>query len=386
MEAEAGTTTPPVDGDTPVTDAGADAAARSTSAAVAVGNGERRPSRGSQEREQQDRSGPSRADLSAHRERNEVKDSQPAAAAASPAPAPAPTSDEVAFRAQEAADVHDTAANAASAAVQATTHAGQFSSSTESAAVAQIALTATAIERKCVSRADSVRQQSEQGAAAQCMSASLEQKRPAGATVGDSSLVVEDSQEPSTSSLGNQDEDNGVAEVGHVEVEGEEGGEEKDGGVEERMEKVGVVDALEDWLNDNKTDSSRLEHHFDKVTDGMLGQGGFGKVYKGKHKATGTEVAIKEINKLKVANMGSMRSQQFRDEFQLHAMVSHPNIVRLYAMYETSSMIYLVMERVGPVSSFLSASRPPPPRTRFLHPFFAEKHAKTFTCTFHAIA
>jgi 5'-AMP-activated protein kinase, catalytic alpha subunit len=76
----------------------------------------------------------------------------------------------------------------------------------------------------------------------------------------------------------------------------------------------------------------------------VLGQGTFAKVYHGKNLATNQSVAIKVIDKEKIAKVGLM--DQIKCEIKVMNMVRHPNIVQLYEVMATKSKIYFVLEYV----------------------------------------
>jgi len=70
-----------------------------------------------------------------------------------------------------------------------------------------------------------------------------------------------------------------------------------------------------------------------------LGEGSFGSVRKGVHKATGSARAIKTMAKGKLSNI-----ERFKKEVAIMKMVDHPSIIKLYETYEDHQCIYLVME------------------------------------------
>lgn len=76
----------------------------------------------------------------------------------------------------------------------------------------------------------------------------------------------------------------------------------------------------------------------------MLGQGTFAKVYYGKNLKTSESVAIKVIDKEKIAKGGLM--DQIKREIKVMNVVRHPNIVQLYEVMATKSKIYFVLEYV----------------------------------------
>eukprot|EP00283_Hemiselmis_rufescens_P004845 CAMPEP_0173428774 /NCGR_PEP_ID=MMETSP1357-20121228/7650_1 /TAXON_ID=77926 /ORGANISM="Hemiselmis rufescens, Strain PCC563" /LENGTH=522 /DNA_ID=CAMNT_0014392843 /DNA_START=8 /DNA_END=1573 /DNA_ORIENTATION=- len=107
------------------------------------------------------------------------------------------------------------------------------------------------------------------------------------------------------------------------------------------------ADALERWLAARERDGRKSRFEDDFVMGELLGTGGFGEVCRATHKATGTAVAVKKVDKgkMKMKNM-YIRESQMDDEFKIHALCSHPNVVRFYAMYQDSKFIYLVLEHV----------------------------------------
>jgi len=62
-------------------------------------------------------------------------------------------------------------------------------------------------------------------------------------------------------------------------------------------------------------------------------------VFKGIQKATNQQVAIKVIEKKTVTD-----EDQFRNEFKILMELDHPNIIKLYEIYETEEFLYLVQE------------------------------------------
>jgi calcium-dependent protein kinase len=60
---------------------------------------------------------------------------------------------------------------------------------------------------------------------------------------------------------------------------------------------------------------------------------------KGIHKETKAVRAIKIINKEKIPDTG-----QFKMELQIMRTLDHPNVIKLYEVYEDKKYIYFVME------------------------------------------
>ena len=71
----------------------------------------------------------------------------------------------------------------------------------------------------------------------------------------------------------------------------------------------------------------------------QLGKGGYGKVYKVKNIKTGEIRACKHLSKQNVKNL-----EKFRREIEILKKMDHPNIIKLYEVYESERSLYLVME------------------------------------------
>lgn len=76
----------------------------------------------------------------------------------------------------------------------------------------------------------------------------------------------------------------------------------------------------------------------------LLGCGAFAKVYHARNVRTGQSVAIKVINKKKIAN--SILMSNTKREISIMRRLNHPNIVKLYEVLATKTKIYFVMEFV----------------------------------------
>ena len=70
-----------------------------------------------------------------------------------------------------------------------------------------------------------------------------------------------------------------------------------------------------------------------------IGEGGFGFVYKGYEKETGAVRAIKKIPLEKIINY-----QSIINEVTALKNLDHPNIIKLYEVYEAEGCIFLVQE------------------------------------------
>ncbi|XP_051122911.1 CBL-interacting protein kinase 2-like [Andrographis paniculata] len=74
----------------------------------------------------------------------------------------------------------------------------------------------------------------------------------------------------------------------------------------------------------------------------FLGQGAFAKVYYGKHIETEQAVAIKAIDKARVAKLGLMN--QIEREISVMRLIKHQNITQIYEVMATKAKIYFVIE------------------------------------------
>lgn len=99
---------------------------------------------------------------------------------------------------------------------------------------------------------------------------------------------------------------------------------------------------LEDCLLGMETKSHVLMQRYE--IGRLLGQGTFARVHYARNLKTGSNVAIKIIDKNKVLKVGMM--EQIKREISVMRLVRHPNIVELYEVMATKTKIYFVMEYV----------------------------------------
>uniref|UniRef100_A0A0E0LCE7 non-specific serine/threonine protein kinase n=1 Tax=Oryza punctata TaxID=4537 RepID=A0A0E0LCE7_ORYPU len=76
----------------------------------------------------------------------------------------------------------------------------------------------------------------------------------------------------------------------------------------------------------------------------LLGEGNFAKVYLGRHRATGEEVAVKVMDKEKLVRLGA--TEQIKREIEGMQRLRHPNVVRIHEVMANKRRIYVVMEYV----------------------------------------
>ena len=70
-----------------------------------------------------------------------------------------------------------------------------------------------------------------------------------------------------------------------------------------------------------------------------LGKGGYGKVFQVKNKSTNKLYACKKLSKLNIKN-----AKKFQNEIEVLMKMDHPNIVKLYEVFESENSLYLIME------------------------------------------
>jgi calcium-dependent protein kinase len=100
------------------------------------------------------------------------------------------------------------------------------------------------------------------------------------------------------------------------------------------MEDTTVKFGKENFVG--KLDGVFLDH-YDVLR--QLGKGGYGKVYEVKNKKTGEIRACKHLSKLSIKNL-----EKFQREINILIKTDHPNIIKLYEIFESQRSLYLVME------------------------------------------
>ena len=71
----------------------------------------------------------------------------------------------------------------------------------------------------------------------------------------------------------------------------------------------------------------------------QLGKGGYGKVYEVMNKKTKEIRACKHLSKLSIKNL-----EKFEREIEILRKADHPNIIKLYEIFESKRSFYLIME------------------------------------------
>lgn len=82
---------------------------------------------------------------------------------------------------------------------------------------------------------------------------------------------------------------------------------------------------------------AKIETNYSFIQE--IGQGTYGHVLRVQNLATGNIYACKKMNKRQIKN-----KQRFKTEIDLLRATDHPNIIRLYDIYEDTVYLYLIME------------------------------------------
>ena len=81
---------------------------------------------------------------------------------------------------------------------------------------------------------------------------------------------------------------------------------------------------------------------FESLANSNIGVGGFGKVYKVRHKQSKNVYAIKVINKAKIIENDLV--DQIRLEVKIMYLLNQEHIVKLYNHYEDDDNFYLILQ------------------------------------------
>jgi len=78
---------------------------------------------------------------------------------------------------------------------------------------------------------------------------------------------------------------------------------------------------------------------------GEIGNGAFATVYSSIHRQTQVKVAVKHIQKANLEGICGVRN--LRREIDIMRMMDHPFIIKLFAVYETETSFYMLMEHAS---------------------------------------
>ena len=71
----------------------------------------------------------------------------------------------------------------------------------------------------------------------------------------------------------------------------------------------------------------------------QLGKGSYGKVYRIKNRTTGDIRACKQLSKSNIKDL-----EKFNREIDILIKTDHPNIIKLYEVFENSRFLYLILD------------------------------------------
>lgn len=128
--------------------------------------------------------------------------------------------------------------------------------------------------------------------------------------------------------------------------EDEENSETKGQMNEEEFKKKQATFDIQEAINQFvlKKELFILRHEGDifkdyEVEDSVIGEGTYGVVFKARDKVTKEEVAIKRIPREKIRNY-----QRFLNEINALKKLDHPNVIKLFEIYEDEDDVFLVQE------------------------------------------
>ena len=121
------------------------------------------------------------------------------------------------------------------------------------------------------------------------------------------------------------------------------------------MESIEVPEHLKDRVNKvknrilflpqsvlNGEECECKKEDFESLMNSNIGVGGFGKVYKVRHKKSKNIYAIKVINKAKI--LANNLVEQIKLEVRIMYELNHENIVKLSNHYEDEDNFYLILQ------------------------------------------
>ena len=80
-----------------------------------------------------------------------------------------------------------------------------------------------------------------------------------------------------------------------------------------------------------------VKNHYEILK--KLGEGSYGKTYKVKNKNSSDIRAMKQMEKIKIPDMNV-----FKNEINIMSILDHPNIIKLYEVFEDDKFFYLIIE------------------------------------------
>jgi len=97
------------------------------------------------------------------------------------------------------------------------------------------------------------------------------------------------------------------------------------------------------WTKKLKKYTVQTDFHKDYLTEKLLGRGSFSKVYNGYKRNKRKQVAIKTIRKCNMQDNESFFDTTL-NEINILRLTKHPNIIKLYAVYESHKHVNFIFE------------------------------------------
>ncbi|KAJ3430138.1 protein kinase [Anaeramoeba flamelloides] len=105
------------------------------------------------------------------------------------------------------------------------------------------------------------------------------------------------------------------------------------------------IDIHENLTSKNKKKKKQI-YPFNSKTGKTLGKGSFAKVKLATHNKTKQKVAIKIIQKEDISNSKNLLDR-VRREIAVQRLMKHPNVLRVYDVYETTEHLFIILEYVS---------------------------------------
>lgn len=104
------------------------------------------------------------------------------------------------------------------------------------------------------------------------------------------------------------------------------------------------MDVIKSYFKRKSSSSVREQQEPQYELLKTIGEGSFGRVMLARHLLTNSEVAVKIIDKTQL-DANSLKT--VLREASIMKLLNHPNIVKLFEVFETKKKLYLVMEYVN---------------------------------------
>eukprot|EP00330_Aristerostoma_sp_ATCC50986_P013978 CAMPEP_0114593972 /NCGR_PEP_ID=MMETSP0125-20121206/15568_1 /TAXON_ID=485358 ORGANISM="Aristerostoma sp., Strain ATCC 50986" /NCGR_SAMPLE_ID=MMETSP0125 /ASSEMBLY_ACC=CAM_ASM_000245 /LENGTH=133 /DNA_ID=CAMNT_0001793689 /DNA_START=253 /DNA_END=654 /DNA_ORIENTATION=- len=107
------------------------------------------------------------------------------------------------------------------------------------------------------------------------------------------------------------------------------------------------IQHLQDWISCLRSICVLTTFHDEYKALKMIGRGSFAKVYLVESKSSSNTYAVKAFTKesLMISNKNNAKPAML-NEIEIMRACDHPNIIKLYEVFETEKSIYLVLELI----------------------------------------